>query len=32
MIGINRRLIACILAVLMLKNRIDNYLVREGYT
>ena len=30
---INCRLILCILAVLiMFKNRIDNYLVRAGYT
>ena len=32
MSGINCRLIVCILAVLMFKNRIDNYLVRAGYT
>ena len=36
MCGINNycRLIVCILAVLiiMFKNRIDNYLVRAGYT
>ena len=25
-------LIVCILVVLMFKNRIDNYLVRAGYT
>ena len=33
MSGINCRQIVCILAVLiMFKNRIDNYLVRAGYT
>ena len=35
MSGINCRLIVCILAlgsVNMFKNRIDNYLVRAGYT